>query len=203
MSTNRPSDDSNHFYDRNADDFTSRTVDLDMSALYEPFLKRLAPGARILDAGCGPGRDLSAFTNLGFAVVGIDASREMIAQARARSGAEVHQLRFQDVAFDGEFDAVWACASLLHVPRAELPDVFKRLAWAMKPGGVWYLSFKYGQSEREKDGRHFTDLDESALAELVGELPDVEIVESWRTWDVRPERSHEAWLNAILVKQPS
>lgn len=68
----------------------------------------------------------------------------LVAQARAKSGAEVHLSRFQDITYAEVFDAVGACVSLLHVPRVDLPDVFKRLARGMKPGGVWYASFKCG-----------------------------------------------------------
>ena len=66
-----------------------------------------------------------------------------------------------------ELDGIWACASLLHVPGAELPDVMQRLCKALKPGGVLYASFKYGTGEREHHGRRFTDLDEPGLAALL------------------------------------
>jgi len=77
-----------------------------------------------------------------------------------------------------------------------------RLARALKPGGVWYLSFKYGTSEREKEGRHFTDLNEAGLQTLVSALPQVSIIEQWTTQDKRPERD-EVWLNALLRKHLS
>lgn len=74
-----------------------------------------------------------------------------------------------------------------------------KLAMALKPGGVWYVSFKYGSGEREKEGRRFTDLDEAGLTALVEPLADIRLANMWQTVDKRPERS-EIWLNALLLK---
>ncbi|ELN2734835.1 hypothetical protein RZA61_000180 [Pluralibacter gergoviae] len=92
------------------------------------------------------------------------------------------------------------CASLLHVPASGLPEAMHRLAAALKPGGVWYLSFKYGSGERVKEGRHFTDQDEAGLAELLAMLPQLSALAVWQTLDKRPERD-EVWLNGLLHKR--
>jgi len=96
------------------------------------------------------------------------------------------------------FDGIWACASLLHVPEAELPDVMQRLRNALKPRGILYASFKYGRGERKHQGRLFTDLDEPGLAALLRQVPGLEEVETWITGDLRPGREAERWLNALL-----
>ena len=98
------------------------------------------------------------------------------------------------------YDGIWCCASLLHVSAAELPNAMAKLAQALKPGGVWYISFKYGDGERVKDGRHFTDLNEKGLNTLLAGLGDIALISHWITEDKRPERS-EMWLNALLHKR--
>ncbi|WP_462330101.1 class I SAM-dependent methyltransferase [Thiohalocapsa halophila] len=95
------------------------------------------------------------------------------------------------------FDGIWACASLLHVPAAELPDAMQRLCRALKPGGVIYASFKYGSGEREHHGRRFTDLDEPGLSALLRRVPGLAEAETWTTADLRPGREAERWLNRL------
>jgi SAM-dependent methyltransferase len=119
---------------------------------------------------------------------------------REFSNQEVHHRRFQDIAWIEEFDGIWASASLLHVPGAELPEAFRRLARALKPGGVWSLSFKYGTGERFESGRHFTYCNEERLAGLLGQVPCLRLERCWRSRDSRPNRQDEFWLNAILVR---
>jgi hypothetical protein len=109
----------------------------------------------------------------------------------------VQVLRVQEVPWVACFDGIWACASLLHVPMRELPEVLGRLTLALKPGGVLYLSFKYGHGERHREGRHFTDLDEAGLLTLLGAVPGLLLRERWITADQRPERHGEQWLNAV------
>ena len=111
------------FYESNADSFIAQTADVDMAALYQRFCKHLPPGASVLDAGCGSGRDALAFFNMGYDVVAFDASPKMVDAASKRAGVPVYQMTFEDMKFDRTFDGIWACASLLHVPRAHLSDV--------------------------------------------------------------------------------
>nr|WP_318383183.1 class I SAM-dependent methyltransferase [uncultured Enterobacter sp.] len=187
------------YYRQHAQAFFDGTVNVDMAALYAPFTARLAPGARVLDAGCGSGRDSKAFVQMGYQVDAFDASAELAALASAHAGIPVAQMTFAGVAAVETFDGIWCCASLLHVSAGELPAVMQRLAWALKPGGVWYVSFKYGDGEREKDGRRFTDMHEESLRGLVAPLSGVSVASLWTTQDVRPDRD-ERWLNAILHK---
>lgn len=188
------------YYQTHAKTFFDGTVNVDMSSLYSAFTRRLPAHAKVLDAGCGSGRDALAFTQMGYQVDAFDASSELVAMAREHSGLAVKQMTFADVNAQQEYDAIWCCASLLHVPFAELPDVMQKLATALKPGGIWYFSFKYGDSEREKDGRSFTDINEERLATLLQDLSDLEIAEQWLTRDVRPGRD-EIWLNVILTRR--
>lgn len=185
------------YYQNNAQTFFDGTVNVDMSSLYESFTRHLAPGARVLDAGCGSGRDAKAFKKMGYQVEAFDASSAMVELARKHTGLPVQLMTFADVDWKEEFDGIWCCASLLHVPAAELLGVMRRLADALKPGGVWYVSFKYGDGEREVDGRRFTDMDEMGLRTLLKELLGIEVVEMWKTQDKRPMRN-EVWINGIL-----
>ncbi|WP_337037791.1 class I SAM-dependent methyltransferase [Pantoea agglomerans] len=217
------------YYRQNAQRFFTDTASVDMSALYPPFIDCLPPGARILDAGCGSGRDVKAFSEMGFVVEAFDASAELVALARQLSGKPVAQMRFQDVDAVETYDGIWCCASLLHVSKAELPGVMTKLAIALKPGGVGYLSFKYGRGEREKDGRRFTDMDRAGLQKLIERINTpggslltkntmeikseagsedtavkrfaLEIDKIWQTGDVRAGRGDEVWLNAIIRKK--
>jgi len=216
------------YYRQNAQRFFTDTASVDMSALYPPFIDCLPPGARILDAGCGSGRDVKAFSEMGFIVEAFDASAELVALARQLSGKAVMQMRFQDVDAVERYDGVWCCASLLHVSEAELPGVMTKLAMALKPGGVGYLSFKHGRGEREKNGRRFTDMDVAGLQKLVDGVNTLggdilttnkigikkeagsedaavnrfalETETIWQTGDVRAGRGDEVWLNAIIRK---
>jgi SAM-dependent methyltransferase len=189
-------------YDRNADAFAAQTADLDLTPLYDRFLRRVPPRGQILDAGCGVGRDALAFTRRGHGVVAFDASPEMVRLARARVGhrAVVRLLRFEEVAWREAFDAVWACASLLHVPPAAFPGVARRLADALRPGGAWYMSFKLGAGERVAGGRIFVDHTAETLRGALRDVP-VDFCEAWLSTDVRPGRGSELWLNAIAVRR--
>ncbi|WP_144884398.1 class I SAM-dependent methyltransferase [Leclercia adecarboxylata] len=187
------------YYQDNAQTFFDGTVNVDMSSLYEAFTQHLAPGARVLDAGCGSGRDAKAFQEMGYQVEAFDASPAMVELAREHTGLPVKVMSFADVDWKEEFDGIWCCASLLHVPAVELPGVMRRFADALKPGGVWYVSFKYGDGEREVDGRRFTDMDEVGLKALVSVLTDINVVKVWMTQDNRPMRD-ESWVNGVLRK---
>ena len=187
------------YYEKNADSFYEDTYKVDMSNMYKRFFSHLASGAYILDAGCGSGRDTKEFLSLGYKVSAFDASIQMVIRARKLTGVNINLKEFNQINEKSVYDGIWACASLLHVPIAELISVMQRLAGALKAGGVWYVSFKYGCGEREKDGRHFTDLDEEGLNRIVKQIESVSILEKWVSEDKRPGHN-ELWLNAILLK---
>jgi SAM-dependent methyltransferase len=187
------------YYDDHADEYVRSTVGIDMQLLHEPFLNRIPEGGRILDAGCGSGRDSKAFLDRGYTVVSIDASQKMVAATTTITGQQALQVAFQDVSLAEEFDGIWACASLLHVPLVELADVFRRLAWALRPSGIFYASFKDGHGECHRDGRLFTDMDEASIIELVAGMVELELVQLWHTDDLRPGRL-DKWLNVLLRK---
>lgn len=189
-----------HYYQNHAQDFFDGTVNVDMTPLYEAFTQHLPHGARVLDAGCGSGRDAKAFHEMGYQVDAFDASSAMVELAKQHTGLPVQLMTFSEIDAKAQYDAIWCCASLLHVPSFGLPAVMQKLADALKPGGVWYVSFKYGNGERVQGERRFTDLDEEGLRMGISNITDVEITWLWVTKDYRPERS-ERWLNGILHKK--
>lgn len=189
-----------HYYQNNAQRFFEETVHVDMSSLYEAFTGHLPAGAWVLDAGCGSGRDAHAFSQQGYNVDAFDASSELAALARQHTGLPVRQMTFAELNEKEKYDGIWCCASLLHVSLHELPEVMQKLANALKPGGIWYVSFKYGEGEREKEGRRFTDMTQASLLALLSAVPDIRAETLWVTQDKRPER-RELWLNGLLKKR--
>lgn len=196
---NLPSDETIRYFDQNADEYALSTVGIDMSAFYEPFLAMVSQGRAILDAGCGSGRDTKAFLDRGYAVTAFDASENMASLAAKTTGIRVGVRRLQDVDFGCDFDGVWASASLLHLPRADLLDAITRLAKALRLGGVLYASFKLGIGEQVADGRLFTYLSETELRSLLRVVPLLSLATLWTTADLRPSRS-DRWLNVLATK---
>ncbi len=190
------------FYNRNAAGFFEDTVGVDMSTLHRRFLREIPDGGTLLDAGCGSGRDAKAFKDYGYRVAAFDASHELAALASEYLGQPVAVRTFADIDEIAFYDGIWACASLLHLPLCEIPAALVRLWAALKPGGTLYLSFKEGQGERKKDGRHFTDLNENALRGLLGNLNHIEKIDFWQTTDQRPGRT-DRWLNAMVRRKHS
>ena len=185
------------FYDQNAEDFFNRSVDADMARGHADFTALVPPGGRILDAGCGSGRDSLAFAKLGFQVTPIEASAKLAALAVAHTGLPVEVMTFDEVAWREAFDGVWACASLLHVPRAGLPAAVTRLREALVPGGILWMSFKYGAEERYANGRHFTDLDEAGAGLLIEAAGGLELISLTVSDDAREDRPGEQWLSVL------
>jgi 2-polyprenyl-3-methyl-5-hydroxy-6-metoxy-1,4-benzoquinol methylase len=188
------------YYEANAERFFYNTRDVDMDSIYEPFLSLLPPGAHILDAGCGSGRDSRAFLERGHEVTALDASEAMVKLASQHIGRPVLHMSFDQVRFREHFDGIWACASLLHVPKLSLPKVLERLSKALKAGGVMYASFKYGEEEVVRNGRLFSDYSEDSFPRLLETRPEMKLFRLWRTTDLRPECSDTVWLNVLLRK---
>ncbi len=188
------------YYNTFHKDFITNTLEANASELHHSFLKYLPKGASILDLGCGSGRDSKVFINLGYKVCALDGSKELCKFASEYIGQQVICKTFDEINFKEEFDGIWACASLLHIPYKDLPNIFKKLSKALKQEGHLYASFKYGDFEGERKGRYFTDLTEERLKQLLEPFDKLEIVETTITSDIRKGREEEKWLNVMLRK---
>ena len=131
---------------------------------------------------------------------------EICHAASEYTGIDVKCMDFFDIKAVEAYDGIWACASVLHVEKSRIPKLLEVLYRALKKGGVLYLSFKYGDHDGFRDGRHFTDLNENGFSELLDSLycesvtrDEFEIVDEWKSEDVRRGKNVE-WLNVILRK---
>ncbi len=187
-----------HWYQENAEAFISRTTDVDMTAHYRAFLHHIFPGGRILDLGCGAGSASLYFTQRGYDVLAVDGCKELCEHTRRRVGCTVRCMRFDELDYVDAFDGVWACASLLHLRKAELPAVLRLIRRALTKNGVFYASFKYGNAERDRNGRIFSDFTEASLRSLLDEAGSFQVIDLWTTSDARPDRSDERWVNVLF-----
>jgi 2-polyprenyl-3-methyl-5-hydroxy-6-metoxy-1,4-benzoquinol methylase len=187
------------YYDSHADEYCRLTVGLDMSRVYERFLSELMPGSHILDAGCGSGRDTRAFLQRGYFVTAFDRSPRIAQLASIHSGQQCSVLQFQEMRFRQEFDGVWACASLLHVPKCEMKDVLRRFVNALKPGGLMYVSFIEGEGERvSPDGRRYNSYTAESLANVLGRISVVRQMTCWKSGEILSSAERAPWLNCLF-----
>ncbi|AIC27993.1 SAM-dependent methyltransferase protein [Rhizobium etli bv. mimosae str. IE4771] len=150
-----PPDRTSAFYEENAETYANRARSLPKRQL-DAFLARLAPGAAILELGCGGGQDSAYMLSRGFDVTPTDGSAELARQAEMLIGRPVRVMLFQQLDADSAYDGVWAHASLLHVPRSELADVFARVRRALRTDGILHASFKAGEAEgHDGFGRYY------------------------------------------------
>jgi SAM-dependent methyltransferase len=134
------------------------------------FLALLPPGASILELGCGAGNHSAKMLAAGFDVRPTDGSPEMAAEASRRLGRPVETLLFHELDETEAFDAIWASACLLHVPRDELAGILARIRRALKPAGVFYASFKTGEGDgRDTLGRYYNYPSPQWLASVYAE----------------------------------
>ena len=188
------------YYEDHAAEFAEGTVSADMTQLYRLFQSYVLPGSRILDFGCGSGRDTKYFLSLGYRVDALDGAEALCKIASQYTGIPVKHMYFQELEEVERYDGIWACSSILHVPEKDLPDIFFRLHRALKSGGYLYTSFKYGDFSGDRNGRFFTDLTERHFQDLLAKVPGLQLIETAVTGDVRPGRESEQWLNLIIQK---
>ncbi len=174
----------NRYYELHAEDYSRTAATFDTTDAINRFSALLSANARVLDVGCGSGRDLVLLRDAGHLPTGLDSSAALVGIARAASGLPVIQgdlrrTRFQDATFDG----IWAMASLLHLERDETVSALEEMARLLVPGGILFASVKRGAGRMsDAHGRWFTLHDETAWAlsleaagfeviEIVGEPP--------------------------------
>ena len=187
------------YYNQNVTTFIADTISVDLKDTQNKFINAL-PGDKILDQGCGSGRDTKYFLEIGLKVTAVDGSEELCKRASDYLGIPVYHMLFQELDLEDEYNGIWACSSILHLPKDELRTVFYKMVTALKSSGVIYTSFKYGEFEGERNGRYFTDFTIELFNEFIKNIPDLKIEEQWITEDVRPGRRDEKWLNLLLRK---
>ena len=188
------------YYNQNAKNFIENTQNVDMHLAQDKFLQLLDSQSSILDFGCGSGRDTKYFLEKGYHVTATDGSAELCKLASAFTGIEVKEMLFQELDDINKYDGIWACSSILHLPKKELFPVLRKMCIALKSAGVIYSSFKYGDFEGERNGRYFTDFTEDTFRDFIKDIPELTIEDHWITSDVRPGRDEEKWLNLLLRK---
>jgi SAM-dependent methyltransferase len=189
-----------NYYEKNAEEFFKNSVNASMDEVADKFLKLVSPGGKILDAGCGSGRDALYFLNRGYEVEAFDLSPSLAEKASKLTGIKVEVMGFMDLNVEATYDGIWACASLLHLEEIEVEPAFIKLVTALKPNGILYASFKYGETSGLRNGRFFTDMTEEKLTATLNKIVGVSIIELWKSEDVRPEKKGEMWVNVFAKK---
>ena len=183
-------------YESTTEEYATHTASLHPHLYAQKFMKMLPPSSKIIDIGCGPGRDAKIFQQQGLKVTGIDFSPKMIAMAKLNTPqAEFHVMDIEKLNFPkNTFDGVWASASFLHIPKKNMPYVLNTIHSFLKPERIFYLSVKKGtneiltQDERYGNQQKFwAFFEEQELAKLLQEA-QFEIVEMDRT---HPTSSYE------------
>lgn len=187
------------FYAAEAGVYAGRARELGEARL-RGFAQLLPAGGKVLELGCGGGQDSAALLALGLDVTPTDGSPELAAEAQKRLRRPVSVLLFENLVAETVFDGVWANACLLHVPRSALPGILARVQRALRPGGVFYASYKAGEAEgRDRFGRYYNYPDAAWLRTAYGQggWSRIDIEEDLGGgYDQEPTR----WLHATAIK---
>jgi SAM-dependent methyltransferase len=193
------------FYDRHAIEYANDTQNQNLDELWELFAHHLQPNARVLDLGCGGGRDLKEFAKRGFETIGVDYSDALAEIARRYSGQPVEVVSFDEMVFEeNTFDGIWAVASLLHVPRTKVDGVLKRLKEMLKPRGILLTSMQKGDGKQfASEGRLFELYDAEqwkAILESAG-FETIENRESRVQLKTSSSEREVAWLVNVCLRK--
>lgn len=189
------------YYQDNALNYFNETCSLDTIAeSRNSFLSYLEEGCHILDLGCGSGRDSLYFRQQGYKVTALDMSEELAKLASKFIGQQVVVGSYHTMNYIDQFDAVWACASLLHTPKQEIGQVFENIIRALKPKGIWYMSFKHGSGETtDFRGRLFNNYTTNSLEKLLQTFKQLTILNSWNeSSNLRGKQ--QRWVNLLIQK---
>jgi SAM-dependent methyltransferase len=196
------------YYEDHVRPYAARFDGFDMSFARNRFLKELISGTsrsqepyasrKVLDAGCGTGRDAYAFVNEGYEVLAVDASPAMLRECNrklhkalkeavdeqkrsAASNSATAEMTFDELNFEDQFDGVWAAASLLHVPPEEMQAIISKLIASLRQNGVAYMSFKHGRGVRTFDGRFYSYWSRRRIRQLLKRAPGAQEIAIWLT----------------------
>jgi mutator protein MutT len=190
-----------HYYNSNAEHYIRETINRNMADIRDKFLGMLASGSHILDLGCGSGRDSRIFLDRGFKVTAIDASTAIAAITSEYLAEDVLVMKAQDLCEIEKYAGIWACASLLHIPDSEMPATLQKLADALRPGGVAYISLKVGISNKvDSKGRFISSCTLQQFNEICFAIPHIELSEQYESESIT-DNLRERWLNIFINRR--
>lgn len=190
------------YYNKNSEEYFNSTLNVDMTNTYKEFLKLVPEGGKILDLGCGSGRDSMNFMKLGYEVTAVDGSKELAKKASALLGKEVIASTFEELELKEKFHGIWACASLLHIKREDLKTVLNNLYNNLDDNGVFYMSFKYGEKEYVDDkNRYFNCFTDESIICFINENTKFNILDLYITEDKLGRVNEVKWVNLICNKK--
>lgn len=186
------------YYNESKRTSSKATYALSFNEIQDRFVELLPKDGTMLDFGCGSGRDTIYFANKGLRVTPVDGSRILCDIATRNTGIKAKRMMFQELQDVDKYNGVWAGCSVMHLPYEDLVDVLTKVHRSLKKNGILYISFKYGLFEGVRNGRHFTDMDESKFGKLLAKVNGFEIDEMSVTPDIRPDRHKQQWMNVFL-----
>ena len=187
------------FYEDHAVEYFSGTSGAQTQFVLDRFLSHLPANAAILDAGCGSGRDLKYFHSRGHCALGIDASTALVQMAAEYSGAPCEVVRIERISYEERFDGVWACASLLHLPRDAFRPALRSLNRALKRGGTLFMAVQEGQGEAIlPDGRLYVYYSEDDIRTSL-DAAGLAVNELWTTRNSAEAVHQPVWINVIAT----
>jgi len=186
------------YYENNSEKFIDNTIDCDMQDQYNLLEKYLKDNVSILDLGFGSARDMLYFKSKGYKVIGLDFSSKFCEHAKQLGFKQIYNDSILQFDTNLKVDAIWACASLLHIKPKDLPKAFNKCYNLLKNEGYMYVSFKLGEFEGELNGRYFNFVNEEILKDIY-QSEGFDLVETYLSDDVRKEKINK-WLNLILKK---
>ena len=190
------------YYNKNSEEYFNSTLNVDMTNTYKPFLKLVPKDGKILDLGCGSGRDSMNFMKLGYEVTAVDGSKELAKKASALLGKEVIASTFEELELKEKFHGIWACASLLHIKKEDLKIVLNNLYNNLEDNGVFYMSFKYGEKEYVDDkNRYFNCFTDESIIGFINENTKFNILDLYITEDKLGRVNEVKWVNLICNKK--
>ena len=191
------------YYNKNAKLYYEQTINGDMTEAYNYFLAMLPDKAYIVDFGCGSGRDSKYFLEKGYTVRAIDGSEELCKLATKYIGQKVECMKFDELSEDSVYDGIWACSSILHVERENLPDILYKMIKAIKENGIIFISFKVGDCEIIQDGKYYNYITKEILEDILknnninGELVNYYESKTYKNID----RPNTVWGNYLIRKK--
>lgn len=190
------------YYNKNSEEYFNSTLNVDMTNTYKEFLKLVPEGGKILDLGCGSGRDSMNFMKLGYEVIAVDGAKKLAKRASVLLGKEVIVSTFEELELKEKFHGIWACASLLHIKREDLKIVLNNLYNNLEDNGVFYMSFKYGEKEYVDDkNRYFNCFTDESIISFINENTKYNILGLYITEDKLGRVNEVKWVNLICNKK--